>query len=283
MGDLFKELEISVDLVPGVRVTNWWPCYIDTTKLELITDQIHTAGCFLLLQSQSSDQENLIICGMDDCLHDARCFRDEEKEEHVATVKEEVLNKELVRTLLRISTAPAEICLMKSFPQVVRDSYIAAKILKANSPDIMIKPASEASAFKLLGLPLFNIEYMKIRTNVEISSYILKNCVFHAVAKTGWRYGQDMQLSCLQLTIRVFEHLESCVDDLFLPPYFLPFVDIFTFEKLQIERNDSNMLLGYSILHQSRIPKMIKPILFLLGKGDEGMAGSMKSGLYEKI
>jgi hypothetical protein len=108
MGDLFKELEISVDLVPGVRVTNWWPCYIDTTKLELITDQIHTAGCFLLLQSQSSDQENLIICGMDDCLHDARCFRDDEKEEHVATVKEEVLNKELVRTLLRISTAPAE-------------------------------------------------------------------------------------------------------------------------------------------------------------------------------
>ncbi|CAC5403395.1 unnamed protein product [Mytilus coruscus] len=45
-GSVYKQLKISIDLVPAVYKTGWWPVNIDVDKIPLINSDIKAAGCF---------------------------------------------------------------------------------------------------------------------------------------------------------------------------------------------------------------------------------------------
>lgn len=108
-GQMYKDEEISLDIVPAVRQFGWWPSDTDFTKLDMVTEQIRREGCLLLLQSPY--------------------FQDD--------------------TLMRISCSPAEICLMQSLPVYIRESYRLCKLLRHKSVCPQMDPDSTSDYFPL--------------------------------------------------------------------------------------------------------------------------------------
>ncbi|CAC5368089.1 unnamed protein product [Mytilus coruscus] len=259
IGSIYKELEISVDLVPAIRNLGWWPASNKISSMTM-TKEARDAGCFLLFQAKQSALERLIICGMDDSV-DMLGRRDSAYE----------LN---LRTLLRISTAQAEIITMKSFPQIVRDSYMFSKILLKRTPRLLsyARSGPEKTASNLLGISMFErAEYTRFSVDRIISSYMLKNCMFHVLAefeKGDIDIGVELQkknIDFIGLTVLVFEHLLKCTEDIFLPSYFLPFIDVFSFEDVEIDEQNPEYLLAMTILRGHRLRMFLSIILHMLG------------------
>ncbi|CAC5404510.1 unnamed protein product [Mytilus coruscus] len=117
LGSIYKQLRISIDLVPAVYKRGWWPPNIDVDNIPLIK----SAGCFLTLQTKTQP-----FAPNDwDCI--SRTCNNED-------------NAELTeKKMLRISAAPAEICLMKSLPNEFRKAYILAKVLKTYVLKLILK------------------------------------------------------------------------------------------------------------------------------------------------
>ena len=128
VGAKHKHLEISIDLVPGVYKKCWWPEDSAVNFLPLMNTDVMDAGCFILLQSPKSGNEITKISEMDDSTN-------------------YVNDAEFVKRwrLLRISAAPAEICLMKSLPEVFRKCYRIGKLHKSNDLFPKIKLAEPPS------------------------------------------------------------------------------------------------------------------------------------------
>lgn len=50
IGPIHKNLHISVDVVPAIRATGWWPSGLNFDKLSLVSSHLRAAGCLLLVQ-----------------------------------------------------------------------------------------------------------------------------------------------------------------------------------------------------------------------------------------
>ncbi|CAG2223027.1 unnamed protein product [Mytilus edulis] len=121
-GSVYKKLRISIDLVPAVYKRGWWPTNTDVYKIPLISPDIKAAGCFLILQTKKLK----ISVDISHCI--SQTCNTEDDDEELAK-----------KRMLRISTAPAEICLMKSLPNKFRQAYVLAKILKNVCPEIDVE------------------------------------------------------------------------------------------------------------------------------------------------
>ena len=153
-------------------------------NISLMNATIQQEGCLLLLQTHMSDDSNLIICGMDDSINYIRDF-DIEKGDLITMSS---------KSMLRISCAPSEICLMKSFPPVVRESYALAKLItKEVCPKTSIPMLSEASLFQCFGFHLSKGVDTYVEANRELNSYMRNNSVIiHLLGSAGLRRDQNV-------------------------------------------------------------------------------------------
>ncbi|XP_071148967.1 uncharacterized protein [Mytilus edulis] len=210
-GSVYKQLEISIDLVPAVYKRGWWPTNIDVDKIPLVSPDIKAAGCFLILQTKvlkiSLDNSHCIsqTCNTED--------NDEERAK---------------KRMLRISAAPAEICLMKSIPNKFRQAYVLAKILKNVCPEIDVET-------KQYGLEELDMEYAKPRRTKPselLKSYMLKNSVFYVLDELKMNNQLEDELDVFKITIKIYNFLLRFVDgvQMHMRPFFLS-SDINVFEK----------------------------------------------------
>ncbi|CAC5394682.1 unnamed protein product [Mytilus coruscus] len=138
-GSVYKQLKISIDLVPAVYKRGWWPKNIDVDTIPLVSPDIKAAACFLILQTKVLQ----ISVNNSHCI--SQTCNTEDNIEELAK-----------KRMLRISAAPAEICLMKSIPNKFRQAYILAKILKNVCPEINVET-------KQYGLEQLDMEYARPR------------------------------------------------------------------------------------------------------------------------
>lgn len=253
----YKSLLIGIDLVLAVRMKGWWPDGIGPNAIPLMAQEIQNEGCMLLLQTHLSDDSHLVICGMDDCISYVKDFGQNNGDAASVTS----------RGMLRISCALAELGLMKSFPPLVRESYALAKLV-ANKvcPKVIIPFRSEETGFRLANLDIEDGD-AHVEPKTEITSYMLKNCVFYVLEEMGWKNQGPMCLEGLrvvQLTLKVFEHLLKCSNDTHLQAYFLPGINVFDFEMTDIQYVTELEKLGYNLIRKRRREICIKLILSIL-------------------
>ncbi|XP_063442667.1 uncharacterized protein LOC134722963 [Mytilus trossulus] len=93
-GALAKCVSISIDIVPAIHKPDWIPRDIDHSFMELLTPKVKEAGFFLLFHLP-----------------------------HITT--------SLKPCYVRISSAPAEIQIIKMMPDLLRESFSLSKILKS--------------------------------------------------------------------------------------------------------------------------------------------------------
>lgn len=55
MGSIYKQLKVSIDLVPAVYKRGWWPPNINAQEMPLVHESVIAAGCFLMLQTRTQD------------------------------------------------------------------------------------------------------------------------------------------------------------------------------------------------------------------------------------
>ena len=78
-----------------------------------------------------------------------------------------------------------------------------------------------------------------VRASEELSSYMLKNCLFEVASDLS--FSEDVQ--SIDLVLRIFEKLEVHAQSRKLSIYFLPFLDIFSFSKAHIHMiSEENMM-----------------------------------------
>lgn len=217
MGSVYKQLKISIDLVPAVYKRGWWPPNIDVKEISLMNENIFAAGCFLMLQTRTQDFDRKRHLLNDSVSHTCNVYGDE--------------NAFVKRRMLRISATPAEITLTKSLREKFRHAYALAKIVKTKEvcPEIEIDklPTRLYSRQKKFQerTPL------PVKPSGLIKSYMLKNCTFYVLQeiRPGSEYDSDLTIS--EITAKLYECLLQFADEHCLKPYFLPFSDVFQAEK----------------------------------------------------
>ncbi|XP_061186446.1 uncharacterized protein LOC133194522 [Saccostrea echinata] len=213
IGCVYKQLKISIDLVPVVNTPGWWPKNVYFPEVPEMHGDVRRAGCFLILQTRKNDfNRNNLIAG-DDIFETCNNNRDEK-----------------TRRMLCISAAPAEIELMKTLPRVFRLAYILAKIMKSKEicPKIEVDELpstlyTHQSAYKLHKPPPINPSH-------AIKSYMLKNCTFYLWLELHTTFVEE-NLTSTDIAGRLFQYLIKFTNIRHLNPFFLPYSDVFEFEK----------------------------------------------------
>ncbi|XP_069127505.1 ankyrin-3-like [Argopecten irradians] len=162
----------------------------------------------------------------------------------------------------RISSSLNESLVMKNLPQNIKDSYILAKILKNKlCPEIDFGDDEDGS----LSIP--------VSADNMISSYMLKNCLFHVIAKSlNQSFSETSgnirtRKSIINGTIEIYRCLYRAAKNRILPCYFLPGVDLFTYKSVNLEgyEQDSDDLVLDIAKNTNEILSYCKVILGCLG------------------
>jgi hypothetical protein len=205
IGALYKTIHVSIDIVPAIRIPQWWPVNSNTTVNKVVTQE----GCLLLCQEPSG----------------------------MLTINETQCG---VSTYFRVSCAPAEIKLIRTFPEWIRKSYAIAKLMKGNfmCPKLKFgrsKPKSdECSGFQ---------RYKLVEFEAVISSYMLKNCLFHIVNSEPSMLqilpysGKSYFYNSVALALTIFDYLGKASEEKQLPVYFLPYLNLFEKEETEISED----------------------------------------------
>ena len=217
IGSIYKQLKISIDLVPAVYKRGWWPPNINVQGISLMNASILGSGCFLMLQTRTQDFDTKRHLLNDSISHTCNVYGNKEDNAR--------------RRMLRISATPAEISLMKSLPEKFRHAYALAKIVKTKDvcPEIEIdklptKLYSRQKKFQ-------ERTPLPVKPSELIKSYMLKNCAFYVLQEKRPGLDRDSDLKISEIAAKLYKHLLLSVDQRCLKPYFLPFSDIFESEK----------------------------------------------------
>ena len=198
-----KQLDISIDMVPAIYPESWWPRYVDTTTMRLMTKAVKDEGCLLLALSQ-----------------------------------EERGPEEDSEFNFRISCLPAERNLMVNLPQVVKDAYVLAKVLISDevSPVVTFSGDGVTTKDHVVHLSSVINSYMLKSCLLHIlseESSIMTECQEKLLS------GRDLMKFTVDLTIRIFHKLRQLAgQEEMLPVYFLPGQNVLNYEDLMIYHND---------------------------------------------
>lgn len=225
IGAVYKQLKISIDLVPVVYTPGWWPKNVKFPTVPEMHEEVQNAGCFLVLQTKVNDfnTNNLIV--WDDIYETCNNRNNENK-----------------RRMLRVSAAPAEIALMKNIPNTFKSAYILAKIVKSQEvcPKIEI---NEIPSTALMHRRAFDMRKpLPINPSHVIKSYMLKNCTFYLWLEM-YPASEEKELTSIDLTGRLYQYLLEFTNDRYLNPFFLPYSDVFEFEKDETTSSYQKLLL----------------------------------------
>lgn len=218
MGSVFKQLKISIDLVPAVYKRGWWPPNINFKEIPLANENVIDAGCFLILQTLTQDFDKKRHLLDDSISHTCNIFEDDAD-----------FGK---RRMLRISATPAEIALVKSLPEKFRHAYALCKIVKSKvvSPEIEVDSIPTNRYYLLKKFQ--EKKALPIKPSEVIKSYMLKNCTLYALQEM--RRGSERSYSKLnvsEIATKLCEFLLQFADEKWLKPYFLPFSDVFEIDE----------------------------------------------------
>lgn len=211
IGSVYKQLKISIDLVPVVYTLGWWPKNIYPPEVPEMDEMVRQAGCFLILQSRVNDFDTNKIITDDDIFE--TCNNDRNKK---------------TKRMLRVSAAPAEIALMKVLPDPFRSAYIIAKLMK--NKDVCPQIDIDKLPTKMLSLSENFSRELPINPSRAIKSYMLKNCTFYLWLEMQASL-KEGEVNSMEIAARIYESLLKFTNDRFLSPFFLPYSDVFEFEK----------------------------------------------------
>lgn len=244
IGSVYKQLKISIDLVPAVYQKGWWPANINVGEIPMMTAQIKQAGCFLIMQAKTNEFDTK--ANQIDNNINFTCNNDHGVEQ---------------RRMLRVSAAPAEITLMKSLPANFRRAYALGKIVKGKEvcPKIILDSIDHFSHL-CMHMTKFSEKSrnLEIKPSHIIKSYMLKNCVFYAFL--GMKNRDNVErIPPSVITTKMFSSLLHFANERYLNPYFLPYSDVFEFEK-DIARSTYD-----EFIHKLKRELCIKLVLGILG------------------
>ena len=207
IGSVYKGFHVSIDVVPALQTNAWWPDGANLTTDKVVTQSILNEGCLLLCQEPDEIRDIFWESGQS--------------------------------PFFRISCAPAEIKLMQSFPFWIRRAYAIAKMMKSNF--LCPKLKFEKTPQEINSVYLGTQQYNTVSGNDHISSYMLKNCLFHIiVAKPSIlqelpMLKKSLLYNSINLALRIYEDLGKAAASKSLPVYFLPYINILEKEKVDNE------------------------------------------------
>ena len=217
MGSMYKQLKISIDLVPAVYKRGWWPPNINVQEISLMNESILDAGCFLMLQTGTQDFDKKRHLLNDSISHTCNVYGNE--------------NANTRRRMLRISATPSEISLMKSMPGNFRHAYALAKIVKTKDVCPEIEIDKLPTERYIIQKKFQEKTPLPVKPSELIKSYMLKNCAFYVLQQMRPSFEPDSDLKISEIAAKMYQHLLLFVDKRCLKPYFLPFSDVFDSEK----------------------------------------------------
>lgn len=225
MGSVFKQLKMSIDLVPAVYKRGWWPPNINFMEIPLANENVIDAGCFLILQTLKQDFDKKGHQLDDSISHTCNIFEDEAD-----------FGK---RRMLRISATPAEIALVKSLPEKFRHAYTLCKIVKSKvvCPEIEVDsiPTNRYNLLKKFQ----EKKAFPVKPSEVIKSYMLKNCTFYALQEMRRDSERSYsKLNVSEIAAKLCELLLQFADEKSLKPYFLPFSDVFDSDETKSSYRD---------------------------------------------
>lgn len=199
-----KYLHVSVDIVPAIYPSSWWPKHIlNPIALPLMTETIKKEGCLLLVLSQ----------------------------EERGPGEDSEFN-------LRISCVPAERCVTAKLPREVKNAYVLAKALikddvcpvvnftgdGVTTKDHAVHPSSTIKSYMLKNC-LFHV--------LSGDSSLTRGCPGEAP------FERNYTKFTVNLTMKIFQKLQQlAVQEKMLPVYFFPNQNILNYEDSVIYNND---------------------------------------------
>ncbi|CAC5359674.1 unnamed protein product [Mytilus coruscus] len=202
VGENYKGIHASIDIVPAIRVLNWRPIGANLTANNIVSERVLQEDFLMLCQHQEDDEEEF-----------------EEADTDI---------------FFRISCAPLELQLMRSFPKWIRQSYSLAKIMKSN----FVCPKIKYERKQMIEIadtfdgnnPSRNDTFI---ASDEISSYMLKNCLFHTVDSESRILHElpyphmSVLYNSIVLALKIYDLLEKSAIAGKLPVFLLPRLNIF--------------------------------------------------------
>lgn len=226
-GHMYKNLTISIDLVPAFQTQGWWPMMGSTSRPTLLTDEIQEQGCLLLAQ-------HIVL------------------EEFLDTVLD-------AETFLRISTAKAEGCVLSRLRIDVKKGYALAKA--------MCNPAICPPLRFMCDLSLSTTHLWATTADVVISSYMLKNCLLHVIEEDPSvlkELDSENPKEIVQWAVRIYKMLQKCLNEQNLPAFFLPNWDILSSELEFFSRSSDDEIKKSSKENIQRKKVFVNMIIHLL-------------------
>lgn len=214
IGENYKGIHASIDIVPAIRVQNWRPIGANLTVNNIVSERVFQEDFLMLCQHPEADDEAF---------------------EEVDT-----------DIFFRISCAPLELQLMRSFPKWIRQSYALAKIMKSNfvCPKMKYERKQTIEMFDMFDGNNPS-RYDTFIASEEISSYILKNCLFHTVDSEPRILHQlplphrSVLYNSIVLALKLYDLLGESALAGNLPVFLLPRLNIF--EKDLEQTNNKNV------------------------------------------
>jgi hypothetical protein len=117
---------------------------------------------------------------------------------------------------------------MKTLPESFRSAYILAKVMKNKA----VCPKIEIDELPTMSLHLLEkfSRQPPINPSRVIKSYMLKNCTFYLWLKMQESERRE-DVNSSDIAVCIYEGLLEFTNKRFLSPYFLPYSDVFEFEK----------------------------------------------------
>ncbi|XP_060561997.1 uncharacterized protein LOC132721673 [Ruditapes philippinarum] len=205
IGSKYKQIALSIDLVPAVYRRGWWPEKACPESMRLVSDRVKDEGCFLLLQTKNNDF-NYEWYYMNDIINDS-----------VGNTQNTTQDTH-GNNMLRVSVAPAEISLMKSLPEIYRRAYALAKIAK--SADICPSVHIDRPLLPKVYRNFEKAKNQRVYPSNDIKSYWLKNCTFFVAEDLGLDISETT--TPLDITTLIYKKLAELSKSWSLKPYLLP-------------------------------------------------------------
>lgn len=213
-GTYYKQLKISIDLVPAVYRQGWWPHGAKFDNKGLISDEVQAAGCLILMQTKKYS-------------FDRQWYR--MSDSITFTCKSTCVNIDEER-ILKVSVAPAEIALMKTLPETYRQGYVLAKIMRGAdvcpNVNIDLEPPviDERLSYKFRRL---GRKAVFVQPSDYIKSYWLKQCIFYIADETS------TYKNPLQITAKVYQKMLELAFMWNFRPYILKKDDLFLYNRFE--------------------------------------------------
>lgn len=189
-GSFYKNLKISLDIVPALRKEGWWPQCCKFTAIPFNIDNAVKDGCFILLQTgaPSTSFGHLV--------------------------------------LMRCSLAPIEHYVVNNLPSILRDSYALAKSMRSECvcPPIMFNVndhENNRGAESVISSYMLKNSLLHAAFSPEFSDNM---------AEALGDPLTDRQNELIRLwTLNIYNTLEKFTISQNLPAYFMPDQNVFTF------------------------------------------------------